>query len=161
MAINVDRGRRRLAAVCAAYEKYRRADGTLPASYEVVHGHAWAPLQRRVDGETRIAILEQDRLAEIFIERRERLGIVVSAMGGMTDALINLAVLAEQDDDSFETELHAIGERYAGTARDLLSGDTLVSVLDAWSADADSTLKTNEARSVSFSYEAGLLPPCR
>ena len=49
-------GRRRLAAVCAAYEKYRRTDGTLPASYEVIHGHAWAPLQRRVDGETRIAI---------------------------------------------------------------------------------------------------------
>lgn len=49
-------GRRRLAEVCAAYERYRSADGTFPASYEVIHGHAWAPLQRRVGGETRVAI---------------------------------------------------------------------------------------------------------
>jgi malonyl-CoA O-methyltransferase len=49
-------GRRRLADACAAYEQYRSADGTLPASYEVIHGHAWAPLQRRVGGETRVAI---------------------------------------------------------------------------------------------------------
>ena len=66
----------------------------------------------------------------------ERLGVVVSAMGGMTDALLNLAALAEQDDASFETELHAIGERYAGTAKELLEGEALVPLLDAWSADA-------------------------
>jgi len=41
-------GRRRLAAVELAYEVYRR-DGRLPASYEVVHGHAWAPEQRLVE----------------------------------------------------------------------------------------------------------------
>jgi malonyl-CoA O-methyltransferase len=39
--------RARLAAVSAAYEVYRR-DGRLPASYEVVYGHAWAPLQKPV-----------------------------------------------------------------------------------------------------------------
>ncbi len=49
-------GRRRIAAVCAAYERFRTADGRLPVSYEVVHGHAWGPVQRRVDGETRIAV---------------------------------------------------------------------------------------------------------
>ena len=65
-----------------------------------------------------------------------RLGVVVSAMGGMTDALINLAVLAERDDDAYKAELDAVGERYAGTARELLEGDSLVGVLDAWSADA-------------------------
>ena len=32
--------------------------------------------------------------------------------------------------------LHDIGERYAETARDLLSGDALVAILDAWSVDA-------------------------
>ena len=32
----------RLAQVTAAYEAYRR-DGVLPASYEVVYGHAWSP----------------------------------------------------------------------------------------------------------------------
>ncbi len=64
-------------------------------------------------------------------------GVVVSAMGGMTDALINLAILAERDNDRFGDELHAIGERYSSTARELLEGDRLVSVLDAWSKDAE------------------------
>lgn len=56
-------GRGRLARVCAAYERYRGADGQVPASYEVIHGHAWAPLQRVVGGETRVAIdvLKQPR----------------------------------------------------------------------------------------------------
>ena len=43
-------GPRRLAAVTAAYERERQGDGRLPATYEVVYGHAWAPLQKPVDG---------------------------------------------------------------------------------------------------------------
>ncbi len=35
-------GRRRLQALIDAYERYRR-DDVLPASYEIVNGHAWAP----------------------------------------------------------------------------------------------------------------------
>jgi len=35
-------GRGRLEALRRAYERYRR-DGLLPATHEVVHGHAWAP----------------------------------------------------------------------------------------------------------------------
>jgi len=35
-------GKGRLRAMIAEYERYR-ADGRLPASYEVVYGHAWAP----------------------------------------------------------------------------------------------------------------------
>ena len=35
-------GRQRLARVSAAYEQWR-SDGVLPASYEVIYGHAWAP----------------------------------------------------------------------------------------------------------------------
>jgi len=66
-----------------------------------------------------------------------RLGVVVSAMGGMTDALLNLAALAEQDDAAFDTDLTTIGERYAATANELLQGDALVPVLDAWGKDAD------------------------
>ncbi len=67
----------------------------------------------------------------------ERIGVVVSAMGGMTDALLHLAVLAERDDDAFLKELDAIGERYAATARELLEGDGRVAVLDAWGSDAN------------------------
>ena len=41
------------------------------------------------------------RVAGIILELPDtRLGVVVSAMGGMTDALINLAVLAERDNDA-------------------------------------------------------------
>ena len=77
------------------------------------------------------------RVGGILLERDDaRMGVVVSAMGGITDALLNLAALAERDDDSFNEELHAIGERYAAAARELLHADRLVAVLDAWSQDA-------------------------
>lgn len=48
-------GRERMARVCAAYEQFRDADGRLPVSYEVVHGHAWVGTQRRVGGETHVS----------------------------------------------------------------------------------------------------------
>jgi aspartokinase/homoserine dehydrogenase 1 len=77
------------------------------------------------------------RVAGILVELPDaRMGVVVSAMGGMTDALLKLATLAERDDDVFSAELHAIGERYAATARDLLTGDSLIEILDAWGQDA-------------------------
>jgi len=65
----------------------------------------------------------------------ERIGVVVSAMGGMTNRLLHLAALAEQADQSWATELGAIGKRYADTARELVSGDDLVTLLDAWQAE--------------------------
>jgi len=55
----------------------------------------------------------------------------------MTDALLHLVTLAERDDNSFEKERNAIGERYSDTARALLKGDPLVQVLDQWSKDAE------------------------
>ncbi|MBT8088167.1 MAG: bifunctional aspartate kinase/homoserine dehydrogenase I [Gammaproteobacteria bacterium] len=77
------------------------------------------------------------RVGELLLNYTdERIGVVVSAMGGMTDALINLAVLAERDDRSFYDELDAIGERYATTARGLVSGERLAAVLDDWAGDA-------------------------
>ncbi|MEN8177973.1 MAG: malonyl-ACP O-methyltransferase BioC [Pseudomonadota bacterium] len=48
-------GKGRLKAMFQAYEKFR-IDGRLPASYEVVYGHAWAPQQRTRDGVTSIPI---------------------------------------------------------------------------------------------------------
>jgi aspartokinase/homoserine dehydrogenase 1 len=73
-----------------------------------------------------------------MLERpEERIGVVVSAMGGMTDALLQLASLAERDDPGFEAALNAIGERYSDTAKRLLDVDALVPVLDAWGRDAE------------------------
>ena len=78
------------------------------------------------------------RVAGLLLETGgQKTGVVVSAMGGMTDALLRLVTLAERDDQAYAAELNAIGERYAATARDLLEGDALVPVLDAWSQDAD------------------------
>jgi malonyl-CoA O-methyltransferase len=42
-------GRQRLLQVIQAYERFRR-DGVLPASYEVVYGHAWSPLNKQDSG---------------------------------------------------------------------------------------------------------------
>lgn len=78
------------------------------------------------------------RVAGILLGYREEcLGVVVSAMGGMTDALINLAILAEQNDSSFVDALHAIGERYTDTAKALLGGERLVGVLDDLAQDTN------------------------
>jgi len=41
-------GRRRWQRMLAALEEFRR-DGRLPASFEVVYGHAWKPEPRLVD----------------------------------------------------------------------------------------------------------------
>ncbi len=42
-------GKARLAAFAAAYERFRNAEGRLPASYEVIYGHAWGAEQRRAE----------------------------------------------------------------------------------------------------------------
>jgi malonyl-CoA O-methyltransferase len=41
-------GKRRMQQLGTAYEQFRE-DGVLPASYEVVYGHAWSPLNKQVD----------------------------------------------------------------------------------------------------------------
>lgn len=65
-----------------------------------------------------------------------RIGVVVSAMGGMTNKLLKLSALAEQADDSYEAELNEIGQRYADTAKELVAGDALVGLLDQWNVEA-------------------------
>jgi malonyl-CoA O-methyltransferase len=61
-AHNVTRGRHRgltgkgrLQAMSRAYERHR-VDGLLPASYEVVYGHAWAPAGRKEPGVTTVSL---------------------------------------------------------------------------------------------------------
>ena len=79
-----------------------------------------------------------NRVANLLLDYSDVcMGVVVSAMGGMTDALIHLAVLAERDDRQYADDLAAIGERYSTTARALLKGEQLVRVLDDWGKDAD------------------------
>ncbi|MES9863807.1 MAG: malonyl-ACP O-methyltransferase BioC [Candidatus Thiodiazotropha sp. LLP2] len=48
-------GKGRMRAMIEAYEKLR-VESKLPASYEVVYGHAWAPSQPRVNGVTAIPL---------------------------------------------------------------------------------------------------------
>ena len=66
---------------------------------------------------------------------RDRVGVVVSAMGGMTNDLLRLATLAESQDDGWRQLLAEIGQRYADTAKALVGENELVELLDAWSAD--------------------------
>lgn len=40
-------GKGRLRVMCAAYEQFRRSDGLLPVTCELVYGHAWGPVQNR------------------------------------------------------------------------------------------------------------------
>jgi aspartokinase/homoserine dehydrogenase 1 len=78
------------------------------------------------------------RVAGLMLELdAARMGVVVSAMGGMTDALLDLVTLAERDDPAYNGGLDALGERYCATARSLLKGLALVAILDTWARDAD------------------------
>ncbi len=56
------------------------------------------------------------RVAALLLDfADDRLAVVVSAMAGMTDALLSLTVLAEQNDDG-NAQLRRIGEHYSETA---------------------------------------------
>ena len=78
------------------------------------------------------------RVAEILAaEPQGKIGVVVSAMGGMTDTLIRLVTMAERDNSGYLVELNGIGERYAQTAKQLVTGNSLVNLLDQWGHDAD------------------------
>ena len=78
------------------------------------------------------------RVADIIAEQPDqRIGVVVSAMRGMTDRLLRLTVMAERDDNGFVAELAELGEHFAATANSLVSGDGLVQLLDAWGNDAE------------------------
>ncbi len=66
-------GRQRLQKVIKAYERFRLEDGLLPATYEVIYGHAWAPQPRNDDN---MGDLLDDGSVAIPLKRmRQRLGI--------------------------------------------------------------------------------------
>lgn len=50
-------GKHAMLKVVQAYETFRSTDNLLPATYEVIYGHAWGAI-KSVAGETRIPISE-------------------------------------------------------------------------------------------------------
>jgi len=64
------------------------------------------------------------RVADLMRSRNDtRVAIVVSAMGGMTNALLDLIAEAEDPAGSFQEGLEAIRARYSGTVRELIQGE--------------------------------------
>ncbi|HUN76630.1 MAG TPA: bifunctional aspartate kinase/homoserine dehydrogenase I [Steroidobacteraceae bacterium] len=64
------------------------------------------------------------RVAEILESLPQpRLAVVLSACRGVTDALLRLVALAEQQDASYQAELAALRERHGAIARTLLASD--------------------------------------
>jgi len=62
---------------------------------------------------------------------------VVSAMGGMTNQLLHLSSLAEQNDSGYLPALADVGTRYAEAAKTLVSAELLVQLLDQWARDSE------------------------
>jgi bifunctional aspartokinase / homoserine dehydrogenase 1 len=64
------------------------------------------------------------RVAAILESQPEkRLGVVLSACRGVTDALLRLVTLAEEQDPAYQAELNALRERHAAIAEALLSAE--------------------------------------
>lgn len=66
-------GKHRLQKVIKRYEQFRMDDGLLPATYEVIYGHAWAPLPR---DENDMGDANEDGTVSIPLSRmRRRMGL--------------------------------------------------------------------------------------
>ena len=74
--------------------------------------------------------------ALVQTEEGTQQAVVVSAMGGMTDALLNLVRLAETDGQSIEPAIDAIRQRYSSTMRELLTSPEACAELEVpWQAE--------------------------
>src|SRR5471030_3037366 len=63
-----------------------------------------------------------ERVADILeAQSQRRIGAVLSACRGVTDALLRLVLLAEQQDERYQVEVQALRERHATIARALLA----------------------------------------
>ena len=83
------------------------------------------------------------RVARIIADERASdgatsLGVVVSAMGGMTDSLYRYAALADEQSPKPAAALDDIGARYASTVRELLDNERVPVLLRAWQDDVES-----------------------
>lgn len=70
-------------------------------------------------------------------ERGVNLGVVVSAMSGATNQMLQLSIDAQDGGGNWKESLDAIGERYSEAARALVSSEARVDLLEAWTADAE------------------------
>jgi aspartokinase/homoserine dehydrogenase 1 len=76
------------------------------------------------------------RVADILeAQPQRRLGVVLSACRGVTDALLRLVVWAEQQDERYQTELQGLRDRHATIARALLSAQAAALYLSAMDRD--------------------------
>ncbi len=62
---------RKFAAMQAAYEQFRQ-DGRLPATYEVVFGHAWAPAQAARRGAAASSSVSLEEIKRELRARRDK-----------------------------------------------------------------------------------------
>ncbi len=74
------------------------------------------------------------RVADILLARTERQVVVVSAMQGVTDALIALVHKASTRDSGWEKNLQALGDRHRDTAIELL-GEQAPSMVSRFEAE--------------------------
>ena len=85
----------------------------------------------------RVALKRQGRiLATISRRDEERMAVVVSAMSGVTDGLIELLELAASRNDSYLAKLHSLKERHLDTMNQLgLSEARKQSVAESFASD--------------------------
>jgi len=77
-----------------------------------------------------------ERVATIIESQpQRRLGVVLSACRGITDALLRLVALAEQQDERYQGEVQLLRERHATIARALLSPEAASLYLSAMDRD--------------------------
>ena len=77
------------------------------------------------------------RVGDILLDASPApIAVVVSAMGGMTDALLGLVTQAEQGPDAIAPGLEALSARYEAAVAELIDEESVAAkVLDAFRAD--------------------------
>ena len=83
-------------------------------------------------------IIEADASSSSGGQPRPRLGVVLSACKGITDALLDLTALAEKHDANWKARLDAVRERHAGIAAALLTPAASAEYLQEFDRDVAS-----------------------
>ena len=77
-----------------------------------------------------------ERVAKILeADPKPRIGVVLSACRGITDALLNLVAAAERQEDSVERRIDEIRKRHETIAETLLSGEARTAFLTSFNKD--------------------------